>query len=541
MFLRILIIILILPIFLLAEETESQVASPPPIVESLSQIAKSLENLSNERQLEKNPEQLKIIKSEQADLEYDFIEVATGLNLAESNTLENKDSFSWSNELYVLLSPLINELKAISSRPREIEAIKEELAKHEKDFTNSNQLITGFKKIEKQTSDPLLEKYLTSFQEKWIERRNKTETEITILSQRLAARLAEKKSITESLSDIFDLFFKNRGKNFIIAIFICLSFLLILKFINHFIYQRLLHSHRKKKEAYLKLLKVCYAILTILGTTIVFIGALFYLEDWLLLVVTGLILLTIFWSTKQIIPRFWMQAVLIMNSGPVRENERVSYQGIPYKIRKINFHSFLVNPDLEGGIIRLPINDLEDLRSRPITATEPWFPTQKGDWILFGDNKFHSQVIFQSPDNVILQSLGGSKMQVKSADFCISRLINLSSGFRINLNFGLDYKHQAEIIETIPQIFKTSLEAKLAFLHLDFTINKLSIELARAGSSSLDLAIILDCDGKVAKEYQKLERILSRLCVEVCNENEFVIAFDQMRIHLAEPERSPNI
>ncbi len=533
MFLRILLPILLLPIILFAEDGKTP-ALKPEVVESLTQIANSLNTLEAKKEEEKNPEQIKLIKTDLEDLEYDFIEVATGLNLANSETLGDPNNFSWSNELYVLLSPVINELKEISSRPREIETIKEALAKHEQDFANSAEVITGFKNIQKQTNDPLLEKYLTKFQEKWLEERNKTETEVTILKQRLATRLAEKKSLGAALTEIFDLFFKNRGKNLILTILTCLLFLLILKLTNRLIYKFILHSHNRKKESYLKLLKICYTLLVILGTSFVFVGTLFYLEDWLLLVATGLILLTIAWSTKQIIPRFWMQAVLMMNTGPVREEERVIYQGIPYRVRKINFNSFLINPELDGGILRLPINDLAALRSRHANKEEPWFPTQKGNWILFLESKMHAQVIFQSPENVILQQLGGSKTQLKTIDFLNSKFINLSNGFRINLAFGLDYLHQKDMTGTIPRIFKEALDKKLTDSKLEFSINRISVELAKANSSSLDLAVMIDCDGKGAKDYQKLERTLSRLCVSICNEQGYSIPFDQVRLHLAD-------
>jgi hypothetical protein len=79
---------------------------------------------------------------------------------------------------------------------------------------------------------------------------------------------------------------------------------------------------------------------------------------------------------------FVREVTLLLNLGAVREGERVMYNGIPWLVRSLNFYTRLVNPELEGGDIRLPLRDFHDLRSRSFDANEPWFPTRLNDWVI---------------------------------------------------------------------------------------------------------------------------------------------------------------
>jgi hypothetical protein len=60
------------------------------------------------------------------------------------------------------------------------------------------------------------------------------------------------------------------------------------------------------------------------------------------------------------------------------------------------------------------------------------------------------------------------------------------------------------------------------------------VEFKEAGPSSLDLEILVDFSGHVAKDYRFLKRTIQRICVEVCNGNGWIIPFTQLTIHTAE-------
>ena len=57
------------------------------------------------------------------------------------------------------------------------------------------------------------------------------------------------------------------------------------------------------------------------------------------------------------------------------------------------------------------------------------------------------------------------------------------------------------------------------------------MEFERANSSSLDLVVIADFDGKLAELYGRLERSLQRWCVEACTKYGWEIPFTQLTLH----------
>ncbi len=65
-------------------------------------------------------------------------------------------------------------------------------------------------------------------------------------------------------------------------------------------------------------------------------------------------------------------------------------------------------------------------------------------------------------------------------------------------------------------------------------MHNLSVELAEAASNSLDLRIFGSFDGAIAIQYYSLHRLITRACVQVCNEHQWVIPFTQLTLHQGE-------
>jgi hypothetical protein len=62
-----------------------------------------------------------------------------------------------------------------------------------------------------------------------------------------------------------------------------------------------------------------------------------------------------------------------------------------------------------------------------------------------------------------------------------------------------------------------------------------SVEFEEAGASSLNYFVRVDLDGRSALEFQAQNRMLARFCVDVCNEQGWVIPFTQLTLHVAKP------
>jgi energy-coupling factor transporter transmembrane protein EcfT len=275
-----------------------------------------------------------------------------------------------------------------------------------------------------------------------------------------------------------------------------------------------------------------YIVFTVVLSFFVLLGVLYSLGDWVLLSIAIIFVLGIGWASKHTLPRFWNQATLMLNFGSVREGEVVIYKGIPYEVISVNIYSQLENKDLEDGFIRLHINDLVELRSRPMFKNEPWFPSRRGDWVKLNDGTY-GEVVGQTPDMVKLKLLGGAHKFYKTSDYLSQSPTNLSAGFRIPVTFGLDYQHQDIIIQEVPGIIERAITEGLSEAGYGNSIEKIRVEFKEAGPSSLDIAVLAEFNGNAGARYRALERAIQRICVDTCNLHHWIIPFQQVTVHMA--------
>jgi len=165
-----------------------------------------------------------------------------------------------------------------------------------------------------------------------------------------------------------------------------------------------------------------------------------------------------------------------------------------------------------------------------VAPEEGWFPTEAGDWVLLDDDKV-AQVEIQTPGTVTLRRLGGGTIVIPSPAFVEEPPMNLTNGFRVELEFGIDYSHQAGATTTIVDTMRSWLEERLPEYLPAGSIKNLEVEFFAAAESSLKYEIEVDLDGSAASEYEEVGRILSRLLVDCCNENGWKIPFPQLQVH----------
>jgi len=252
----------------------------------------------------------------------------------------------------------------------------------------------------------------------------------------------------------------------------------------------------------------------------------------LLLSIAAIFRVGIGWASKRPIPLIWVQAKLLLNLGPVREGELVVYNGLPYEVSALNLNTLLINKALDGGSIRIPIKDLVDMRSRPITGNEPWFPCESGDWVKLNDDTY-GKVMVQTPESVRLRLPGGAVLTLPTAGFLSLSPVNLSNGFRLSIVFGLDYAYQKEITEHIPRVFEKEITEGLKSRGFEKSMVGVSVRFKTAGSDSLDLEIIADFNAEGGPNYNILKRVISAICVDICNRNQWEIPFSQVCVHMA--------
>lgn len=180
------------------------------------------------------------------------------------------------------------------------------------------------------------------------------------------------------------------------------------------------------------------------------------------------------------------------------------------------------------------------LRSRCCEREEQWFPTKSGDWVLL-EGDLLARVVHQSPELVKLIELGGALRTFRAASFYEMGMLVLSKGFRISTTFGLDYVHQKIVTEEIPTKLQEEIMRALAEREYDLSEIRIQVEFKEAGASSLNLSILADFPGSLGKDYNRLSRLLQRVCVEACNSHDWVIPFDQLTLHLADGDHASEV
>ena len=449
----------------------------------------------------------------------------------------------WINELQELTMPLLDAISELSDKPRKIEKLNKDietlsaqLEKYEAGTKNLEALLTidgdGLD-MESEDTINLLDK-LEKLKRKYDPQLVRIQLEES--KRNLSNLEANQESLLDRITIAMRGFFKSRGLNLLYSIgsFIALWWLLT-RLRTYIIGKR---SVIDLPPWLKKLLITIYNMFVVIICLVVSMITLYLRNDWLLLSVIILFLFAVVWTSRQLIPKVFQEVRLGLNLGMVREGERLIWGGVPWLVTNIGLKVSLANERLEGANINLPLRELVEEHSRPVVKNEPWFPTQVNDWVFLSDGTY-GKVSNQTVEQVVIMLKGNSYKYYPTTDFLKLAPLNISSGFRYSIKFGLDYSVQSKVCEEIPALFKAGLESRLKE-HLQDDgpdILFIGVSFDSAGSSSLDLRVIIDVDGKCANLNDVIEREINTALVSICNENGFVIPFNQLSVTLSEDSK----
>ncbi len=462
-----------------------------------------------------------------------FQSIATGINLETFAQKKSNTEFNWQKEVHEIVGPIIEELKSLTARPREIERLRNEISAYTRQLTTINNVLDHLLLLKYYTTRQEIEQLLTAVENSWIEREKDVSSHLDVAEHQLEEKRNAAKPFGDSVQQFARNFFSTRGRNVVLAV---LTFGGVL-FLLHYGYRYLVKIspfHEGLHRTFSgRLIDVVYGISTVLGATLALIVVLYVVADWVLLGLVLFLLFGIVWAARQGLPIVWEQIKLLLNLGTVRENERVMYHGLPWKVLSLKLHTRFHNPALKGGMIRLPLRDLVGLQSRPFHKHEPWFPSRESDWVLLDDGTFGT-VTLQTPEIVQLQLLGGSQKTYPTLAFMDRNPTNFSRNFRVEVTFGVDYKHQDVSTHEIPEKLKSRIQADLEQAGYWSHLETLTVEFKEAAASSLDMAILADFSGEMAQDYQTLQYLFQRIAVDASNEHGWDIPFTQITVHQAQ-------
>ena len=547
-------------IFFLSSVSHSQDASaltqPSPLEKQQSRLIqiserkiileKELAKISKEKPGQEELKRSEEIYSELETLNRKFDSSATQVKEKDLKVEDDQSNFSWMEELQEITRPLLAALREITERPRKIEnlktrihSLKQRIASFEKARNNLEKL-KGLEFVRPPENGNNIKPGINTDElKKAFESRlelleKKYDPQFLILDleeaqKNLNRMLSSDKSFFQFGTKFIKNFLQVRGRNLLIAVSTFLLFWAGLAVLFWVIDTKTILLSRLGPH-YRKIVKVFYNIFSLgVGITASVIS-LYLLDDWLILSVIILLFIGLAIGFRHFFPKFIDELRLIMNLGNVREGERLLWKGIPWKVQEIGMYTILRNPRLQGGILRLLVGELSGHHSRPLVHEEEWFPTKVDDWVILSDGTF-GRVLKQTSEQVVIENLA-SRKYYQTAKFLEMEPRNLSTGYRIVIQFGLDYGVQQRITGELPrlfqgrlrEIFKNRLEGE------DPDINSLHVHFDSAQASSLNLIVLFKMNGRCAEEYYPLKWEINRMLVQICNENKLVIPFTQLTI-----------
>ncbi|NWH05818.1 hypothetical protein [Desulfobacter latus] len=509
------------------EILKSIVKSKATLKQRMDEKKQAMANAGSETEKQYLSEELAELDKQMADAVSDFEMTATGVEIGLF-VANKKERFDWKNELLSLAEPGIMELKRLTAKARHKSKLNDELAKYQDLLPVAIKARTRIESLISQSQDPALAAALKNILPEYNGLESQIKNKVDLVQLKLNEIERQEASVIDSTQDSVKKFFKTRGLYLFLAILACIGVVLLIKFL----YQNLIRFVPGYKLEYrpfhIRILELMYRGMTLVLTVLAIIAVFYFVEDWVLLSLTIIFILGVIWAAKYTLPMYIDTSKLMLNVGAVREGERMIYQGVPWRVKHINFFSLLENPDL-GITLRIPITELTGKTSRRFDTHESWFPCRKNDWVILSDGT-RGGVTHLSHETVELVLRGGAKKTYQTPDFLAMTPLNLSVNFRIKETFGIDYGLQKDATTTIPDLLSAFIQKNIEQEGYAEELLNLRVEFAEAGASSLDLVVIADFKGSQAPLYNRLRRSIQRWCVDAASQYNWNIPFPQLTV-----------
>lgn len=462
-----------------------------------------------------------------------FESIATGGLDSSMFRDQPEQPFDWQQDLFQVISPLLDELKRMTETPRLIEQLNSEIAEQESRLVLINRALAYIADVKAGVEEEALLQRLLDLERTWQQRGSDAQLELQLLSNRLEDLREEQDTFWSMLHQGLLNFITGRGVVLVLAFFAAGAVWFLMQALPKVIARRDKDQAPEPRKRHSRLMTYGYQALRGLLSLITLLLVLYIFGDWLLMSLALIILFFMAINFKNYLPQFMTEARLLLDMGPVREGERIILGGIPWQVKSLDIYSTLRNPELQGGELRIPLANLASLISRPLEPDEPLFPTRAGDFVVLSDGTF-GQVLLQTPEIVEMKVIGATRT-FSTSSFLDASPRNLSrNGFGYMVTFGIDYQHQAICLEEVPGIFHAAVTDALKASSEGDSLEAVLVDFKEAGASSLDYLIVVNMSGKAAGSYWAVGRIIQQACVRTCNERGWIIPFTQLTVHQVE-------
>ena len=340
--------------------------------------------------------------------------------------------------------------------------------------------VTNLTGLLNENENESLDRYLEGMLAEWRQQLTVMQSEQQSAELQLEKLESSEASLADASQSYLKSFFQQRGLYLAQAILAVIAVLLLSRLSNRVMVKLIPGYRQEHRSFHIRLLDLVHRIITvmlaIMGPMVVF----YVVEDWVLFSLGILLLLGIGLTLRTALPRYWQQIQLFLNVGSVREGERIDLDGLPWRVRQINLFSMLENPTAELSQ-RVRIDDLVDLKSRPVKRGDPWFPCKKDDWVMLSDG-MRGKVSGITQELVELIQRGGARRTYVTADFLSLSPLNLSRNFRLKETIGISYSLQGESVAAIPDTLKGYIERRAEEEGYADHMHNLRVEFEKANS-----------------------------------------------------------
>ncbi|HHH20053.1 MAG TPA: mechanosensitive ion channel [Campylobacterales bacterium] len=491
--------------------------------------SKALKAATSDDEKQQFKESINKLNQQVDAIETKFERIATGIDISTVKPEEVISNTTLSEDFQMLLKPLIASAKGATKEMRQKSELQEEIEHYKRILPSAVKAYENIQTLLKDANSTDLKGELKPLEKYWLQ-------QIQLLSSNLNASLHQLDTLEQNSVSFVDAFqtntksfFEERGLFLFEGLVAFILVIVLMQLFHMWIVKIFPIFTKPNRSFFLRLIDLFYRILMVIMAIVVPMAIFYVEEDWFLFSIGILVLFGLAWTFRHIISKLWQQALLLLNVGSVREDERIFYEGLPWRVRNINIFTVLENP-ISKVRLRIPIESLIGLTSRPAGKNEPWFPCRIGDWMMLTDG-YYGVVTGISLEFIEFQDLGGGQRTYLVSSFLQLSPTNVSTDFRIVQTFGISYQHQRESTTTVIQQLEAFIRNKIQQEEYDTHLKLLLVQFDSAEDSSLNVAVIANFDGELAPFYFKLKRSISRWCVDACNAYGWEIPFPQLTIH----------
>ena len=496
----------------------------------LAELRAKLNKAKDDSEREKIRNDIELAQSNIVSLQQAWEMWATGGVDMELFLPKKEEKFDWRQEIQAVFEPIVVELQRLTERPRKIERLRTEQAFFQQQLEAATAALKNIDDYKAKAPPGDLQGAFNQLESNWHKRHDGIKSRLTLITLQLNELLSSGGLADEKTGAALKELLIGRLINLLLALLAASFTYGVLRMINK-IYVRLITRSGRRRPFLARAAHLSFILLSVILALLAAVAVLYMRGDRILLGLLFIALVGAALTLQRTLPAFMKEAKVLLNIGPVREGQRLIYNGLPWKVQALNMFSTLVNPELSGGKLLLPLTTLTELNSRSYDETEPWFPTRENDYVLLNDQTY-GRVVLQTPELVQLRVLGSDKTYPVDT-FLSSNPQNLTQhGFAITLRFGIDYQHQAMVTSEIRQKLEDFLAAHLKESKWSEHLQDFFVEFDEAAASSLNFYIYALFSGEAADAYFRIRRTLQSLTVDACNTNGWVIPFNQMTVHL---------